>query len=106
MPLIVSILVAASLSFPPSRAGRESMFTFHEPALDYPYNIVSGRILMHKGKKYLCGRAKLTDGRPGDRRYVIFMEGDWQIWEPMMDNETWEGFNKSFEEICESFEEE
>ena len=100
MPL-TNLLVAASLSFASPLATLDAYkFTLNEKPEEYPYEITSGHFVVHKGKKYLCGRAKLIDGRPGHRRYAIFLESDWQIFEPMMDNDGWEGFNRSFEEIC------
>ena len=66
--------------------------------------IVSGKIIWYKGKKYMCGRAKQRgwekNGSNGFMRYVIALEIDWQIWEPPMDADTWEPWDGIYDDIC------
>lgn len=63
--------------------------------------IVSGKIVWYKGKKFMCGRAKQSGWeKNGFMRYVIALEIDWQIWEPPMDADTWEPWDGIYDDIC------
>jgi hypothetical protein len=62
-------------------------------------DVVSGKIIEHLGKKYLCGLAKIPNV-DGPRRYVFSLEQDWRIYEPELMSKTWKEVDATINEIC------
>lgn len=100
MSLTVSLVVTVALSFPSPMATLDAhALTFHERSPDFP-EITYGTIVIYRGGKFICGRAKPKDGAPGSMRFIIAMEMDWQFWEPFMDDEAWGGWETAYTDIC------
>ena len=100
--VIAATVEPVSLLFPGLKRA-PSTLSFQDEHPKFP-EIISGKIVYHIGKKFMCGRAKSDKEYMGSRRYVIALETDWQIWEPAMTDDTWEGWNTTYEEICKEAE--
>ena len=92
-----ALLVALTLNFTPSV---DSLPTIEvEP---FPH-IVSAFMLNHNGQKYLCGTASKSN-RHDNFRFVFSLEQDWQVYEPVQNDPTWEQVDQTIMEICEAGE--